>query len=127
MLCKLWALSKYRAVGIIELIARLAETAHDLLEKQETVRAGKALVIIGKELAYIAHGGSAEQSIHERVNKHVRIGMTEKPFFIGDIHPAEYQPSVGHKPVHIIAMSYPHIRLPCLSKSLPQASRRSAL
>ena len=68
----------------------------------------------------------AKERVHDRVDKHVRVRVSEQPLLIRDIHPAEYQLSVRNEPVNIIAMSYPHIRLLCLSGSLRRASRRSA-
>ena len=51
---------------------------------------------------------SAEKRIHNGMNQHIRIGMSQKAIFMRDFHTAQNQFPVFHQFMHIVTHSYSH-------------------
>ena len=49
----------------------------------------------------------AQHGVHQRVNRHIRVAVAEKPLLPGDFHPAENQLPVLRKTMHVIAVANP--------------------
>ena len=57
----------------------------------------------------ITEPGSAEQRVANRVKQHVRIRVTEQPFFVGDFHTAHHELSAFDEAVDIITRADSHV------------------
>ena len=105
---QLWLLRDNGGIDIDDGITVFTQHAHDLFEKQQAVRAEKAVVSVGKQLADIAQRGRAEQCVGNRVQQDIRVGMTEQPLFIGNRLAAEDQLAVLRKFMYVVSVTDSH-------------------
>ena len=90
------------------------QARHYLAQQRQTVRSGKCGVIVREKLPDVAHGGRAEQRIHDGVREHVGIRMTEQAGLVRDIDAAEDKPAAADEAMHVISVSNAHHALPRL-------------
>ena len=76
--------------------------------------------------SYITERSRTEQSIADRMEQNIGIGMPEEPCFMRYLHPAEKELSPLGEPVNIISVTYAEIHLLSLPFSTPSTSRISA-
>ena len=50
----------------------------------------------------------AKKRIHDRMDQHIRIGMSQKTLLIGNLHAAHDQLPAFHQLMYIVSCSYPH-------------------
>ena len=84
--------------------------------EQDNDRINKIIELNGfSKVSKLVKGGDsrAEKCVHNCVNKHIGIRMTEKSEFKGNLCTADYQPSVLGKFMHIISVTDSHINLLC--------------
>ena len=94
-----------RCIDIADRISfPLKHSAHDGQELQG-IRPLIFLRSIRKMKTDIAHRSSAQQRVHDRVQKDICVRMSEKPFFIGDLHSAQDQLPALDQSVYIISRS----------------------
>ena len=73
-------------------------------------------ICVRKMLSDISQRGRTEQGVHNCVEQHIRIRMSQKPLLPGNLHSSHNQLSSGGKSVHVISHSYPHNKIsPLLS------------
>ena len=72
-------------------------------------------------LSDIAESHCSDKRVKHGMDKHIGIGMTEKPVLIRDIHPAYYQLSAGVETVYIVAVTDFYIRDHAFSPSFLSA------
>ena len=99
-------LSDYGEVGIDHLIARLAHHLHDGGEELCAVGTTVPLVGIGEVVADISLADSSEESIHQSVQCHVCIGVTEQSQWAGDAYATEDERSVWRGAMYVVARAY---------------------
>ena len=70
------------------------------------------LVDGGKKLAYIAECRCAQKRIHQRMGKHVGVGMTVKTKLERYLNAADYQTPALCQTVYVISVTDPHHSTP---------------
>ena len=108
-------LRQHGRVDIADGIAVFTQQPHRLAQQFAAVRTFVTFVGIGEPAADVAQRRRAQQRIHDRVQQHIRIRMTEQAGFVRDGHPAHDQRATRHQPVHIVTVADPH---GCLSPFL---------
>ena len=101
---KLGCLRQNRCVHIADLIARAADNLRHARSKRQTVRARIGRVGVGEQFPNVAERRRAEQCVHNGMDKHVRVRMTEQTAAVGNRDPAENQRSTFNQPVYVITV-----------------------
>ena len=60
-------------------------------------------------LSYIPERSRSEKSIHDRMQQHIRIGMSDQSVLIRYLNSAYNKLTFRAEPVNVIARSYSHI------------------
>ena len=60
-------------------------------------------------LSDVAECRRAEESVRNCVEKNVCIAVSEKPFFIGNVHTTEDEAPFLNQTVNVITVSYSHV------------------
>ena len=97
-------------------------------QQADAVRPGVGGVAVRKVQTDVPQCGRAQQRVHHRVGQHIRVGVAQQPFFIGNRDAAQHQAAARHQAVHIVSVSnaelYAHFAL--LLFKIASASGRSA-
>ena len=65
------------------------------------------LLRVREQLSDISQLCRTQQRVHQGMQQHIRIGMSQKSPVIGNSHPAKNQRSSLHQPVNVISVSDP--------------------
>ena len=65
-------------------------------------------IIVRKMASDVPQCCSTEKRIHNGMDQHIRIGMSQKAIFIRDFHTTQNQFPVFHQFMHIVTHSYSH-------------------
>ena len=76
-----------------------------MAQQEAAVRALVAHVAVWEVPPNVAQGRRTQQGIHQGVEDHIRIGVAEKPLFIGDRHTAQHQRPPLHQAVDVVALA----------------------
>ena len=92
-------------VNVLDHIVVLIQKLCDLPQQLQTGNAFIGRILVRKMLSDVPKRCRAEQSVHDRMEDHIRIGVSKKSLLIRDLYPAKDQFSSLDKPVHIITGS----------------------
>ena len=95
-------------IDIFNQIHPLLEHLTDFFQQFDAVCALIRRIIVRKMASDVPQCCSAEKRIHNGMNQHIRIGMSQKAIFIRDFHTAQNQFPVFHQFMHIVTHSYSH-------------------
>ena len=87
----------------------LGQHLHHGIQQLQAVRSRVSRVSIGKRLSDVSQSRSTQQSVHDSMGQDIRIRVAQQTFFKGNIYPAQNELSSLCQPMHIIAMSDPHV------------------
>ena len=93
-------------VGIDHLIASFAYHLHDGGEELSAVGATVPLIGVGKVIADVSLPDSSEERIHQSVQCHVCIGVTEQSQWAGDAYATDDERSVWRGAMDVVARAY---------------------
>ena len=68
-------------------------------------------------LANISQCGSSQKSVHDCMNQHIRVGMSEKTFFIRNRNASQDQIPTLYQLVDVVSLSNSHCCLSFISIS----------
>ena len=105
--CHLRLLSHNSGIHIADRITFFCQQPAHFLQKLQAVRPLISLISIRKMLADIPQGSCSQQGIRNRMQQHIRIRMSQKPLFKGNIHTANNQLAAFHQLMHIITHTKP--------------------
>jgi hypothetical protein len=103
--CELRSLSNDGRVDVVDAVTAFFQQRMDMCGKDETVGTSVFGIGIREMSADVTKGCRTEQSIHDRMGQHVRIGMTEQSAFKRNVNTAQNQLSVLNKSVYIITVT----------------------
>ena len=93
-------------VGIDHLIACFAYHLHDGGEELRAVGSAVPLVGVGEVVADVSLADRSEERIHQSVQCHVCIGVTEQSQWAGDAYATEDERSVWRGAMYVVARAY---------------------
>ena len=108
-------------VYIADQIMMFFQDPADFPHQHQGIRSLVSGIRIREELADVAQSRGAQQGVHNGMAEHIRVGVAQKSFLVGNIHAAHDQFSAFHQTVDIISCTYSHAlsflsraeRLPC--------------
>ena len=98
------------AVGVDKFEAKAAHMFHDACEQQQRVGTLIGRIGVGKKLPDIPGTSSAQDGICQGMSQDVGIGMTEQPFIVRNIDPADNTSAPFHQTMDIVAVSDAKLR-----------------
>ncbi len=93
-------------------IPPLPQNGNDTLQEQNAVRSAVLRIGIGEQLPDVAQGRRPEKRVHQRVDRHVRIRVSNRPERAGDLHAAEDAGLALRNPVRVVTVTDPHFVIP---------------
>ena len=96
-------------VDVAHPITRRSDLFRHVFQKQQGIRTLVLGVGVREMPPDISQPRRAQQGVGNGVEQHVGVGMAVQPLFVVDLHAAQYQVTAFHQPVHVVAMSDPHL------------------
>ena len=100
------ALGNDRRVDVSDSPAGVGQDAADRAQQGEAVGARVGGVIVREVLSDVTERRGAQQSVHDRVQQHVRVRVPQKSELIGDLYASDDEVAPLGEAVHVVSETH---------------------
>ena len=104
---QLRALSQDGNIHISHCIARPSQVNSHHPQQRAAVCPPPAFIAVRKQFSNVPQSGGPQKGIHQRVEGHICVGVSQQTQVIGDLNTPQDQRPALHQTVHIISMANP--------------------